>query len=55
MTRLDGANIIQRIWHVDIPGVLPTFCILLIMRTGSILNIGYEKKGIVCYNTRSGF
>lgn len=40
---VDGANIIQRIWHVDIPGVLPTFCILLIMRTGSILNIGYEK------------
>lgn len=40
---VDGANILQRIWHVDIPGVLPTFCVLLIMRCGSLLNLGYEK------------
>lgn len=40
---VDGANIVRRIWHVDIPGVLPTFCILLIMRCGSLLNIGFEK------------
>ena len=31
----DGASILQRIWHIDIPSVLPTFCILLIMRCGS--------------------
>ena len=40
---VDGANIIKRIWHVDIPSILPTFCILLIMRCGSLLNIGFEK------------
>ena len=40
---MDGAGIIRRIWHVDIPGVLPTFSILLILRCGSILSIGYEK------------
>lgn len=40
---VDGASIVKRIWHVDIPGVLPTFCILLIMRCGSLLNIGFEK------------
>lgn len=40
---VDGANIPQRIWHVDIPGVLPTFCILLIMRCGSIMSVGFEK------------
>lgn len=40
---IDGANIWQRIWHVDIPGVLPTFCILLIMRCGSIMNVDFEK------------
>ncbi|MDD6883321.1 MAG: ABC transporter permease subunit [Eubacteriales bacterium] len=40
---IDGANIWQRIWHVDIPGVLPTFCILLIMRCGSMMNVDFEK------------
>lgn len=38
-----AANILQRIWHVDIPGVLPTFCVLLIMRCGTLLSMGFEK------------
>ena len=41
--RVDGANIWQRIWYVDIPGIMPTAIILLIMSCGSILSIGYEK------------
>ena len=41
---VDGANIPQRIWHVDIPGILPTFCILLILRCGSLMSLGYEKS-----------
>lgn len=40
---LDGANLIQRIWHVDIPGIMPTISIMLIMRCGTILGVGYEK------------
>lgn len=40
---VDGASIIKRIWHIDIPSVLPTFCILLVMRCGQLLNLGYEK------------
>ncbi len=40
---VDGADIWRRIWHVDIPSVLPTFCILLIMRCGSIMSVGFEK------------
>lgn len=40
---VDGASIVRRIWHVDIPGVLPTFCTLLILRCGSLLSVGYEK------------
>lgn len=40
---MDGATIIQRIWHIDIPSILPTITILLILNTGSILNVGYEK------------
>lgn len=40
---VDGANIIKRIWHIDIPAILPTFCTLLIMRCGSLLTLGFEK------------
>lgn len=40
---VDGASIVKRIWHIDLPGVLPTFCILLVMRCGQLLNLGYEK------------
>lgn len=40
---VDGASILRRIWHIDIPGILPTAIILLIMSTGSVLNIGFEK------------
>lgn len=40
---VDGANIVRRIWHVDIPSVLPTFCIMFIMSAGRIMTIGYEK------------
>ena len=40
---VDGASILRRIRHIDIPSVLPTFCILLIMRCGSLLSVGFEK------------
>ena len=40
---VDGANILQRIWYVDLPGILPTVMIMLILRCGSILSVGYEK------------
>ncbi len=40
---VDGANMWQRVIHVDIPGILPTAIILLIMACGRVLTIGYEK------------
>lgn len=40
---VDGANRIQRIWHINIPGIMPTVIILLIMNTGSIMSVGFEK------------
>ncbi len=41
--RIDGANKLQRILHVDIPAILPTMIILLIMNCGNVLSVGYEK------------
>ncbi|MCI9337197.1 MAG: sugar ABC transporter permease [Lachnospiraceae bacterium] len=40
---IDGANIVKRIWHVDLPAIRPTIVIMLIMQCGSILSVGYEK------------
>lgn len=41
--RLDGASRWQRIIHVDLPAIMPTICIMLIMRFGSVMSVGYEK------------
>lgn len=40
---IDGATLLQRIRYVDIPSILPTAVIMMILNMGSILNIGYEK------------
>ena len=40
---IDGASKLQRIWHVELPGIMPTMVILLIMNAGSIMSVGYEK------------
>ncbi|MCI8286689.1 MAG: sugar ABC transporter permease [Lachnospiraceae bacterium] len=40
---IDGATLLQRIWYVDIPAVIPTAVIMLILNMGGTLNIGYEK------------
>lgn len=40
---IDGASTMQKIRHIDLPLILPTAMILLIMRAGSILGIGFEK------------
>lgn len=40
---IDGANRMQIIWHVNIPSILPTIVIMLIMSCGRILSVGFEK------------
>ena len=40
---MDGANRLQRIWHINLPGILPTMVILLILNSGQIMNVGFEK------------
>lgn len=40
---IDGATKVQRIWNVDIPGIIPTITIILIMNFGFIMNLGFEK------------
>jgi len=40
---IDGAGRWRQTLHVTIPGILPTIVILLIMRLGQMMNVGYEK------------
>lgn len=40
---VDGATRFQRILHVNIPGILPTIVVMLILESGKIMNIGFEK------------
>lgn len=41
--KMDGAGKLKTIWHVDIPSILPTIVIMFIMRTGSFMNVGFQK------------
>jgi len=47
--KVDGASRFRQIWHVTIPGILPTIVILLVLRLGSVMTVGYEKI-ILMYN-----
>ena len=46
---IDGAGEMKKMWHITLPGILPTIVILLVMKIGSMLNVGYEKI-ILLYN-----
>lgn len=40
---IDGATRFQRVLHIDFPSILPTIIIMLILRCGSVMSIGFEK------------
>ena len=40
---IDGASRWQRVLHIDIPAILPTASIMLILAVGNIMNVGFEK------------
>lgn len=46
---IDGGGRIRQLIHVTIPGILPTIIIMLILRLGQVLSVGYEQV-ILLYN-----
>ena len=40
---IDGANRLKRVWYIDLPAITPTMVIMLILRCGSVMSVGYEK------------
>lgn len=46
---VDGANRLQQMRHITLPGIMPTVIILLILRIGTMMTVGYEKI-LLMYN-----
>ena len=40
---VDGATRWQKLCYIDLPLILPTACIMLILRAGNLMNVGFEK------------
>jgi putative aldouronate transport system permease protein len=45
--RVDGASRFKMVLHVDIPALAPTITILLILRLGAIMSLGFEKAWLM--------
>ena len=41
--KIDGANKIKLITHIEIPQIMPTIVIMLIMNVGRFMNVGFQK------------
>lgn len=41
--KVDGASRFQKIIHVDLPGIMPTAAIILVLGVGNIMAVGFEK------------
>lgn len=46
---IDGAGKLKQVFHITLPGILPTIAILLVLRIGSMMSLGFEKI-ILLYN-----
>jgi putative aldouronate transport system permease protein len=40
---VDGATKLQRVRHIDLPAIMPTIVILLILNVGHFMSVGFEK------------
>jgi putative aldouronate transport system permease protein len=41
--KMDGANRLRQIWHITLPGIRNVIVILLILRLGNIMDVGFEQ------------
>ncbi len=48
--RVDGAGRLKQIWHITIPGILPSIVLMLILKVGHILDHGFEQV-LLFYNS----
>ncbi len=48
--RVDGAGRLKQIWHITLPGILPSIVLMLILKVGHILDHGFEQV-LLFYNS----
>lgn len=48
--KLDGASRLRRVWSIDLPTIMPTVAIMLIMRFGGVMSVGYQKAYLMQNN-----
>lgn len=41
--KIDGGGRLRQLWHISLPGIAPTIIILLILKAGQMMNVGFEK------------
>jgi len=49
--KIDGASKIQRIWYINLPVLVPTIIIQLILRCGSLISVGFDKTFLLQNDT----
>ena len=48
---IDGASRVRRVWYIDVPTIVPTIAITLILRCGSLMSIGFDKAYLMQNDT----
>ncbi len=48
---IDGASRFKRVWYIDLPTIIPTIAITLILRCGSLMSIGFDKAYLMQNDT----
>lgn len=52
---IDGAGRFQQMWYVTVPGIIPTYFVLLILSFGQLLSIGFEQYFVFQNAINKGF
>jgi putative aldouronate transport system permease protein len=47
--KIDGAGRLRQLWHISLPGIMPTVVTLFILSVGNLMSVGFEKI-ILLYN-----
>ena len=53
--QIDGATRLQRVRYIDIPTIIPTAVILLILNAGKVMTVGFEKVFLLQNSLNSAY
>lgn len=54
VAKLDGAGKLDRIWNIDLPTIMPTCIIMLILSMGGLMSVGFDKTFLMQNARNSG-